>query len=42
MMSAAGRDFDVLLVGYVSCFARDLRTAVNARHDLHVRGAALL
>ena len=30
MMSAAGRDFDILLVGYVSRFARDLRTAVNA------------
>jgi DNA invertase Pin-like site-specific DNA recombinase len=42
MMSAAGCDFDVLLVGYVSRFARDLRTAVNARHDLHLRGAALL
>ena len=42
MMSAAGRDFDILLVGYVSRFARDLRTAVNARHDLHLRGAALL
>lgn len=42
MMAAAGRDYDVLLVGYVSRFARDLRTAVNARHDLHAAGAALL
>jgi DNA invertase Pin-like site-specific DNA recombinase len=42
MMAAAGRDYDVLLVGYVSRFARDLRTAVNARHDLHLAGAALL
>ena len=42
MMAAAGRDYDVLLVGYVSRFARDLRTAVNARHDLHPAGAALL
>jgi len=29
-------------VGYVSRFARDLRTAVNARHDLHARGAVIL
>jgi DNA invertase Pin-like site-specific DNA recombinase len=42
MVAAAGTDFDVLLVGYVSRFARDLRTAVNARHDLHASGAALL
>lgn len=42
MLNAAGERFDVLLVGYVSRFARDLRTAVNARHDLHVAGAALL
>jgi DNA invertase Pin-like site-specific DNA recombinase len=42
MMAGAGRDYDVLLVGYVSRFARDLRTAVNARHELHLAGAALL
>lgn len=42
MRAAAGDTFDVLLVGYVSRFARDLRTAVNARHDLHAAGAALL
>jgi len=42
MIAAAGLHFDVLLVGYVSRFARDLRTAVNARHDLHAAGAALL
>jgi len=42
MLAAAGSGFDVLLVGYVSRFARDLRTAVNARHDLHAAGAALL
>jgi DNA invertase Pin-like site-specific DNA recombinase len=42
MMNAAGRDYDVLVVGYVSRFARDLRTAVNARHDLHLAGAAIL
>lgn len=42
MVAAAGVDFDVLVVGYVSRFARDLRTAVNARHDLHAAGAAIL
>lgn len=42
MLAAAGETYDVLLVGYVSRFARDLRAAVNARHDLHAAGAALL
>ena len=42
MLAAAGREYDVLVVGYVSRFARDLRAAVNARHDLHGAGAALL
>ena len=42
MLARAGHDYDVLLVGYVSRFARDLRTAVNARHELHAAGAALL
>jgi DNA invertase Pin-like site-specific DNA recombinase len=42
MMAAAGVEYDVLVVGYVSRFARDLRTAVNARHDLHAAGAAIL
>jgi DNA invertase Pin-like site-specific DNA recombinase len=42
MLAAAGHDWDVLVVGYVSRFARDLRTAVNARHDLHERGAVIL
>jgi DNA invertase Pin-like site-specific DNA recombinase len=42
MVACAGRDYDVLLVGYVSRFARNLRTAVNARHDLHEAGAAVL
>lgn len=41
MLERAGRDFDVLVVGYVSRFTRDLRTAVNARHDLHAAGAVL-
>lgn len=42
MLAGAGTDWDVLVVGYVSRFARDLRTAVNARHDLHARGAVIL
>ena len=42
MLEQAGTDYDVLVVGYVSRFARDLRTAVNARHDLHAAGAAVL
>ena len=42
MLAAAGREYDVLVVGYVSRFARDLRTAVNARHELHAAGAAIL
>ena len=42
MLARAGRDYDVLVVGYVSRFTRDLRTAVNARHQLHQAGAALL
>lgn len=42
MLAAAGRAYDVLVVGYVSRFARDLRAAVNARHELHQRGAAIL
>jgi DNA invertase Pin-like site-specific DNA recombinase len=42
MLAGAGVAYDVLVVGYVSRFARDLRTAVNARHDLHQAGAVLL
>ena len=42
MLARAGTDYDVLVVGYVSRFARDLRTAVNARHDLHAAGASIL
>jgi DNA invertase Pin-like site-specific DNA recombinase len=42
MVGRAGIDYDILLVGYVSRFARDLRTAVNARHELHLAGAAIL
>jgi len=42
MMAAAGSGFDVLLVGYVSRFARDLETAVAARRQLHAAGAVIL
>jgi DNA invertase Pin-like site-specific DNA recombinase len=42
MLRRAGHDFDVLVVGYVSRFTRDLRTAVNARHDFYAAGAVLL
>ena len=42
MVARAGRDYDVLLVGYVSLFTRNLHTAVNARQDLHAAGAAIL
>jgi hypothetical protein len=37
MLDRAGVDFDVLVVGYASRFARNLRTAVNARHDMRRR-----
>lgn len=42
MLAAAGTGYDVLVVGYVSRFARDARTALNARHELHRVGAVLL
>ena len=42
MLERAGRDYDVLVVGYASRFSRDARTAFNARHDLHSRDATLL
>jgi DNA invertase Pin-like site-specific DNA recombinase len=41
MLARAGRDYDILVVGYISRFARNLRTAVNAREDLHAAGAAI-
>lgn len=42
MLATAGAEWDVLVVSYVSRFARDLRTAINARHDLHLAGAVIL
>ena len=42
MLAGAGDTWDVLLVGYVSRFARDLETAVTTRRHLHAAGAAVL
>jgi len=42
MLAAAADRFDVLVVGYVCRFARDLETAVTARRALHRAGAAIL
>lgn len=42
MLAAAGRDFDVLLVGYVSRIARDMETAASAKRRMHSAGAVLL
>jgi len=42
MMAAAGRDFDVLLVGYVSRIARDMETAATTRRRMHEAGAVML
>lgn len=42
MLEDAGVEWDVLVVGYVSRFARDLETAVTARRQLHAAGAAIL
>jgi DNA invertase Pin-like site-specific DNA recombinase len=42
MIAAAGTTFDILVVGYVSRFARDLETALAARTKLHTAGAAIL
>jgi len=41
MLARAGADFDVLVVGYVSRFARDARDSFNARHDMHAQGAVI-
>lgn len=42
MLAAAGASWDVLVVGYVSRFARDLETAVTARRALHAAGAVIV
>lgn len=42
MLARAGADYDVLVVGYVSRFARDARIILNARHDMHAAGAVIL
>ena len=42
MMARAGRDFDVLIVGYVSRWARDAEVQFTARRLFHQAGAAIL
>lgn len=42
MLAAAGHDFDVLVVGYASRFARSLEAHVDARRAFHAAGAAIL
>ena len=42
MLARAGKDYDVLVVGYSSRFSRDLRVTVNACYDMHEAGAAIL
>ena len=42
MRARAGRDYDILVVPYNSRLARDLRTAVNVRDQLHALGVAIL
>lgn len=42
MVDRAGGEYDVLLVAYVSRFARDLGTTINATRDVHARGGAIL
>lgn len=42
MLAGAGRDFDVLVVGYASRFARSLEAHVDARRAFHSAGAAIL
>lgn len=41
MLARAGMDYDILVVGYVSRFSRDLETSLRARRELHARGVAL-
>lgn len=41
MVAAAGREYDVLLVGYVSRWSRNLKLSMNARDELHAAGGAL-
>lgn len=41
MLERAGVGYDVLVVGYVSRFSRDLETSLRARRELHARGVAV-
>lgn len=42
MRTAIGRQYDVLLVGYVSRWSRNLKLSMNARDEFHAAGGALL
>lgn len=42
MLAAAGSEFDVLVVGYVSRFARDTELHFTTRRRFHAAGAAIL
>jgi DNA invertase Pin-like site-specific DNA recombinase len=42
MVNALGRDYDVLLVGYVSRWSRNLKLSMNARDEFHAAGGVLL
>ena len=42
MLARAGFDFDVLVVGYASRFARSLEAHVDARRAFHAAGASIL
>lgn len=42
MLSRAGVDYDVLVVGYVSRFARSVEAHVDARRQMHAAGATIL
>jgi DNA invertase Pin-like site-specific DNA recombinase len=42
MIARAGKEYDILVVGYVSRFTRNVKTAFTAREDLHAAGAAIL
>lgn len=42
MLAGAGGAWEVLVVGYVSRFSRNLKLALNARDDIHAAGGAIL
>lgn len=42
MVAAVGLEYDVLLVGYVSRWSRNLKLSMNARDEFHAAGGVLL